>query len=98
VVGRVDAPPGRADEPGAGLPLAALPTAGPVETAAAAPLAAPAVDVVPGVAPSVIGSTAASADAPGTPVEPVVEAGGVTPVELGGVEAVAPDGRAVEDL
>ena len=98
----MDAPLGRADEPVAGLPLAALSVAGRVDAAAAAPVVAAvvgAVDVVPGVAPSVIGSAAASAAAPGTSVAPVVVGvGGVTPVELVGVGAGVPDGRAVEGL
>lgn len=94
----MEPPLGRADEPLTGLPVADLPVAGLVEAPTAAPVAAAAVDVVPGVAPSVIGWAAASAEAPAESVAPDVGAGGVTPVELGGVEAGVPDGRAVEGL
>ncbi len=65
----------------------------PLRTAAAAG------GVVPGVAPSAIGSAAASTEAPAASVASVgAGAGGVTPDELGGVEAGVPDGRAVEGL
>jgi hypothetical protein len=61
---------------------------------------AAAVDVVPGVAPSVIGSAAASADVAAAwavaSIAPVVVGadGVVMPAELDGVGAGAPDGRA----
>jgi hypothetical protein len=62
--------------------------------------------VAPGVAPSVIGSAAASTETPAAAVSsappPVVGVGCVggmvAPGELGGVEPGAPDGRAVEGL